>query len=688
MTDFQIFAKAVHQNFLRMSAHELFVLGDDNRTLELVYLSAFPEGTNPIYKTNTEHDCSCCKNFIRNLGNLAALEDGQPLSVWHGLQDMPYPYNEVAATMVDFLVSQPISNVFRTKERQYGAEETKSLLEDQSVKRWNHFHGRVADRHFTAMPDTESGKYRTNFSTLLRAMMELKLSAVDDVIGLIEANALYRGTEHLPALQAFRKVLVKFQQTPGEDQNFFLWANANSGAAHFRNTVIGTLVTDISEGKDLEYAVKGFESKVAPTNYKRPTALITPKMVEQAMTTLGALGLEPALKRRLAKISDVKVNNVLWVDGRVKPMMAGGIADVLMAAAAKPTIKGDKATDIGIEDFMKSILPTATGIDMLVQGQHLGNLMTLTAPVEADSGRLFKWDNDFAWSYAGNIADSEIRRAVSARGGRVDGVFRFSHSWNYDKRNASLMDLHVFMPGSTQPEDGIHDSYGNTTRVGWNNRNHASSGGVQDVDYVNPAPVGYVPVENITFPSLDKLKDGKYVCKIHNWRLRTPTEAGFRAEIEFGGQLFQYEVTRPLKHHEWVTVAVVTLKAGKFTIEHKLPVGAASQEKWGITTETAVKVDTVMFSPNYWDDNAVGNKHWFFILSGCRTDESTRGIYNEFLSNELEQHRKVFEVLGDKTKCPPADEQLSGMGFSSTKGDSVTLQVRTDKRLQTFNVKF
>ena len=25
------------------------------------YLASFPEGSNPVYKTRTEHDCQCCK---------------------------------------------------------------------------------------------------------------------------------------------------------------------------------------------------------------------------------------------------------------------------------------------------------------------------------------------------------------------------------------------------------------------------------------------------------------------------------------------------------------------------------------------------------------------------------------------------------------------------------------------------
>jgi hypothetical protein len=146
-------------------------------------------------------------------------------------------------------------------------------------------------------------------------------------------------------------------------------------------------------------------------------------------------------------------------------------------------------------------------------------------------------------------------------------VFRFSHSWNNPgQRNASLMDLHVFMPGSgVNAENGVHDNYGNNQRVGWNNRNHAVSGGVQDVDYTSPAPEGYVPVENITFPTLARMPDGEYICKIHNWQYRTPTTGGFLAEIEFGGEVFQYENTKPLKNKEWITVAVVTLKNGAFS---------------------------------------------------------------------------------------------------------------------------
>lgn len=687
MSDFAKFAFLIHARFVALSKHELFVTIPDGDAVWTNYLSAFPAGTNPIFRERTDHDCSCCRNFIKHIGNVVAIIDGKPQSVW-AVEGAEYPYNEVAKVLDALVTQHSITSLFRTKERRYGAD-----YNFEGDHKWHHFHGHIADKHFTRTPAKACGDYATTVSVFKRGLVELTPGSFQTVIDLIQGKALYRGEEFLAAIKGFQKLQREYLAIMDPDaRHQFAWVNATDPATRFRNTAIGTLIQDLSEGMDLERAVRSFEQKVAPTNYKRPTALITPRMVEDAMKTITDLGLEPALERRFAKLSDVSVNNVLWVDNSVQGQMKDGIAGLLMDSAVSVTNNTKaKATDISIEDFMAQVAPKAKTIEAFVASTLQSNFMSLTAPVHPDPAHLFKWDNDFAWSYDGNITDSDLRQQVAALGGRVDGVFRFSHTWNYRERNASLMDLHVFLPGHNGTHENrirdAHSTYGNTERVGWDHRKHARTLGDQDVDYVNAAPTGHAPVENITFPNMDKLPDGPYTCMIHNWNLRKPTEGGFKAEIEFGGQVFEYEVTRPLKHKEWVKVATVTKKNGAFSIEHHLPCGSASQEKWGILTETYAKVNTLVQSPNHWDDNAVGNKHWFFILDKCLNDQPARGIYNEFLNPRLEQHRKVFEVLGNKTKCQPTDEQLSGLGFSSTRGDSVVVRVTGDIR-GTYNIQF
>lgn len=60
MSSFQPLALAVNKRFNALSQHELFVAGADTDELWATYIASFPEGSNPIFKTNTEHECTCC----------------------------------------------------------------------------------------------------------------------------------------------------------------------------------------------------------------------------------------------------------------------------------------------------------------------------------------------------------------------------------------------------------------------------------------------------------------------------------------------------------------------------------------------------------------------------------------------------------------------------------------------------
>jgi len=657
MSNFAPFAQAVHNRLITLSKEELFttVPGD---TLWETYLASFPEGTDPIYKTHTEHTCNCCKQFIRGMGTVVAIIDGKPASIWD-IPNLKTPYKEVAAAMHQLVVSHPITDLYRPTEAAYGAKSSKKLLEDGTVHRFNHFYGTVGKRHKSATPDKTKGNYRTTVQVFQRGLEELTSPAVNQVLALIEDNLLYRGAEHKQSVLAFRNMKEKHLTLSEAERNTFLWQFATSPASRFRNTVIGTLVQDLSEGVDIVRAVASFESKVAPTNYKRTTALITPAMVKTAMQTLKDLDLEAAVERRFATIKDITINNVLWADAGAQAQMRG--IEALLLESTSQSLDA-KAQDITIADFMQDILPKAAGLEVYLKATHLSNLVSITAPQYREPGSLFKWNNNFAWSYNGNITDS-ITEKVKNAGGNVNAKVRVSLAWyNYDD-----LDLEAYLP--------------NGYRIYF-----ASKQGILDVDMNAGGAITREPVENLSWTSL---QDGKYLIKVNQYRQRETTDVGFSIQLAYSAGVLNWSF--PGVHKTNSKVLEFTVKDGEL-VEYTAPPymvpGLNSQNAWGLQTERFVKVQTVMLSPNYWDDNAVGNKHWFFILEGCRNPDPTRGIYNEFLSSKLEEHRKVFEVLGAKMMCQPTSDQLSGIGFSSTKKDTLTVAVTSGGKRRQYNIQF
>jgi hypothetical protein len=281
--------------------------------------------------------------------------------------------------------------------------------------------------------------------------------------------------------------------------------------------------------------------------------------------------------------------------------------------------------------------------------------MSLIAPQVAGSKSMFQWDNGFSWSYTGNITDS-LKERVKAAGGNVTGDLRFSIQWNLDTFNGNDYDAHSY-----EPHDHIFFSH------------MRSSAGELDVDIINPQR-GKVAVENIVYPSRRGMPEGEYEFKVHCYSHRGGRD-GFEAEIEFDGQIHEYSYRRDLGQSAFVSVAKVKWDGDKFTIADCLPSTTSSRQVWGLTTNRFVPVSCFMFSPNYWDGQGVGNRHYFWMLAGCKNPDAPNGFYNEFLRGEFREHRRVFEALGAKMRVQPTDDQLSGLGFSSTRRDSLVVRV-------------
>ena len=658
--DFIKFKNAVASQFERMKKHELYRTSAAKDDLWETYLSSFPAGTNPMYRERTEHDCNTCKQFIRSVGNVVAIIDGKLESIWD--VNVKDDYQVVANALSALVKSKSICDVFLHFENVAGANRN---FEDtvNGIKAWDHFFVDIPAKFVVKGADIASTLTtpRAFHDVLARSLKELTLDSVETVLELIAQNTLYRGAENQFALEAFKKAKIEFDKLSTESRDLFVWEQSKSlpsSVVKMRNTAIGTLLVDLSNGQTLDSAVSAYEVKVAPTNYKRPTALITKAMIEKARVTLEELGLTSALERRYATIDDITINNILFANRDARRAMDASIFDDLSAEVYEKPKSFDKVDEIHIDKFIKDILPTASSIEVMMENRHQGNLVSLIAPKNPTAKELFKWPNKFSWSYNGEVADS-IKERVKAAGGNVTGDLCCRLAWfNYDD-----LDFHMKEP------DGNEIYFGNRGRK-------SRCGGDLDVDMNAGSGKTRQPVENIVYESQKTMKEGIYTLGVFNFCRREMKDVGFEVEFDFMGTVHRFEYAQPVKDRTFVEV--VRFRYSRTTgIEFlsSLPSSEMVKNIWGVSTNTFQKVNVMMLSPNYWDEFKVGNKHYFFMLDGCLNEGSARGFFNEFIKEELNVHRKVIEVVGSKMGTEKSESQLSGLGFSSTQRNSLLCKI-------------
>lgn len=670
---FEEFSKALNEHLEKMMRNDrgLFQVAVDKDEMYSKYLDSYPLESNKIYRTRREFDCSCCHSFVKRMGNVVALIDGKVVTIW-GFHTGDDVYQPMLDAMDAYIKGKTISDVFFSGDEMIGTPVSREQLEDGTIVKWNHMAVKlpkryVIDKRFSSV-EAEQGIRRDTRNVFKRSLEEISIDATETVLELIGSNSLYRGEEWLGILQKFLKYQKEYAGLDATNKELYTWMNASAAGmsiGRIRNHSIGTLLVNISEGMDLDEAVRKYEQIVAPTNYKRPKAIFTKKMLEDAKKEIEKLGYMDSLARRFARLDDITVNNILFANRDAAKKMGGGdiFAEMAGDVAVNPK-RFSKVEEIGIDKFVSDVLPGAREVEVLLENRHSGNLVSLIAPENVDAPSMFKWNNGFSWAYSGNVADS-MKQRVKAAGGKIDGDLRFSIQWNEDGKDDCDLDAHC-KEVATNTEI-YYGSYRGRKGI-------SPCGGNLDVDIIYPGKD--IAVENIVYADKTKMKPGQYAFFVHQFG--GSAKSGFRAEIEFGGNVYSYDYSNRMRTGEYVQVAIVSVdKDRNLSITHLLKESASGREVWGLKTNQFVPASVIMMSPNYWDEQkGIGNRHFFFMLKGCINPENPNGMFNEYLKEELLKHKRVFEALGVKTAVKDDPEQLSGIGFSATKHDNVIVKVK------------
>lgn len=645
--------KIAVQNLFDQNKHRhLFTTGVDKGVLNDAYLSTF---TDPVERQH--HNCNCCRSFLNQYGDIVWIEDEVVKTLWDFELPSDNPYAAVPATLRSLVLSKPIQSVYFSQQAALGTDRNFGKLGEK----WEHFHIRMPSEK--VRPNSlgkDTGYANDSRALLLRSLKELKLEHVNEVLELIAQNQLYRGPEHKASLLGLQKLMTNSQ---GKDLELFSWEFYAERGARARNTVIGEILIDLAEGKDLEDAVKSYERMVAPANYRRPTAAVTAGMLDKAKKELEGLGMLNSLQRRLANKDDIPLSEALWVNRPV----AGPVDLFAQAKQDLPFDPPKGIRELTVDEF-KELVKSTNKLEVLFESRLLPNFVNLTAAVDPDSPNLFNWNNSVAWAYQGGLADS-IKERVKKAGGNVEGDVRVSLSWfNYDDLDLSVIE---------QPTQTV---------IYFSNPKSINTGGHLDVDENAGSGITRTPVENIAYADRNKMEDGRYEVWVKNFRKRESIDVGFDLEIEIDKVIHTFSHPAAVKDNHRVKVATINKRGDSITVEPHIAMNVGHNMKMselcGLRTRTFHEVNMLLPSPNFWSGCRNGNEHLFFIIDDAVTDQPVRGFFNEYLSPRLSEHRKVFELLGSKVMIPSTTPQLAGLGFSSTirnhlvvRADSVVYQI-------------
>ena len=679
-----------------------------------IYMKGFTKEENPVFRDpkSSSHNCNLCNNFIRRYGNIVAIDsDLNIVTLFDNVTAEDYV--GTAKAMSEALKKAAIAEVFfETFEELNELPYEKGIKKNQEVYRlgiaknvkrynekeaneykrgdefivkpdelvtFNHFHLDLPNKFVDSTGksiEAIMAKFREDKNVFKDTMEFISLDTYKLAVDLFNQDSLLNKDAHLHKVKALIPIKEEYDKIAYEKKDNWAWLQSYGFQyARFKNELVGTFCLKVSQGENLNDACKFFNEKADPANYMKAKAPITEKMKKAAMKGFYDLGFkdEDAL-RRFANLADINASEIKHINNGNGELKTISIFDKVQGGKGQHTRKQfEGIEEVSVEKFMKDILPGCRSVEVFLENRHAGNMVALTTALHPVEKNLFRWDNPYSWTYCGNLTGkSEIKEAVKKRGGGVDGVLNIRLHF---PDTTDDYDLHVQEPGLYRNGQGAHIYYGNV-------RMKHESTGVLDLDAqgVDGHQSPEKRVENITYTDLRKMPVGAYKVYVVNYDGRGFKNTFF-IEIETAEGITKLQLNN-MSGLNKMNVADIALNGdGRFEIKvdknmEVISSETISTELWGLETNKFHQVDMACLSPNYWGENNVGNKHFFFMLKDCKAEGAIRGFHNENLVPELRDHRKVFEVLADTIMIEPSEaNQLSGLGFNATVRDEMIVKL-------------
>lgn len=365
------------------------------KDLDLVYLRGF---ANPIDRQY--HNCSACKSFLRRYGGLLVTNGKTTMpALWDGVNPagVPEHFQNSHAFLSEAVREARITGVFASSAPRLGQPETNG---------WTHFwvnNPKVHDRRVKTAGQWMA-EVRQDFLTLRRGLDEFSQDTLDAVAASLAAWS----PKFAPTAQRYADLKRRIVSAPNQQHRdmvlFHALANAGPGFAGIKGSALGSFYKDLSDGMPMDAATNRFKAVTNPWVYQQPTAAPKAGNIKRAEEIFAALGLEPALHRRVASFDEVR-ERCAWLASRSitidesTPVPPAPTKQGIFAALREPQNQSplhQAASKTSLRKFMEGYV---RGIDSM---QIIGldrphSLGTITTAVHPEAPSLFAWSGHCAW---------------------------------------------------------------------------------------------------------------------------------------------------------------------------------------------------------------------------------------------------------------------------------------------------
>lgn len=389
--DYQPMLDALHRSFKTASSTGVRLFRTDATNLWEAYLDSLPADE------RQSHNCNACRHFVERFGGLVTIDAGGTTrsAMFDEGDETIGIYQASFANLRAIVLKARVMGVFLSSQVMWGVPSNRTASGDRT---WYHMAvSPPAGMLFKSSLKTDGqvmAEKLEDYRMLCHALAEFSADTVKQASAIADSEALYRGEKvagHLRWLAQLQEARAATRGLARDNVTWLAVANAPAGWCHIRSSMIGTLLEDVAAGLEFETIKRRFAEKMAPDQYRRPTAAPSDGAIAQAEKIVAALNTAGSLRRRFAKLDDIQ--HALWKPVVPStPTAPNGVFGHLMSkrAAAHPVIQ---APPITWEKFQRTVLGDACSMEILVPDRH-GGFIALVTAADPAAPPILQWDSD------------------------------------------------------------------------------------------------------------------------------------------------------------------------------------------------------------------------------------------------------------------------------------------------------